>query len=685
MNDAVASPPAAAPSRRRWPWRLAAGLASLALLLGLAEWRGWPFLAGPVERWLSQTLERPVRFAPAGREAERDLRVRLFGGLSLSSRHLEIAAPDWSDAPHLLKAEDARLRLRYADLWRMQRGERLRVARLDAARLDLRLERPDAQRASWQFREEGGPPAAGEARPRLPDFEHLVVSDGTIRYVDVPQRLALDAHATLSEGGPVADAPAGLHLVATGRWRDADVRLQLDTDTVLPWVEADAAAAPVAVRIDARSGPSRLRFDGSARDALRLEGLIGTVGVEGASLSQLGDLLGVTLPTTERFRLDGRLAKRGDLWSVLVDRAHVGKSRLGGEFRYDAGRPRPLLAGRLTGSLLQFADLAPAVGAPVPGVAPAPRGGRLIPDREFDLPSLRAMDANVLVEVAQVDLGTAFGEPLEPLRTHLTLTDGLLVLDDLDARSAQGRLRGRVALDGRPARPLWHAQLRWGGVALERWIRQARADGRPPYVTGRLAGRADVRGVGRSTAQMLSTLDGQLVLRLRGGTVSHLAVEAAGVDLFESLGLLIQGDAPLPVSCAVGQLVATGGTLRPRVLVVDTPDSTAWIDGTVSLASERLDLRATVVPKDFSPLTLRTPLRVRGPFADPQVSLEKGPLVRKLATTGLLAALAPLAGLIPLADTGNGAGADADGDGGEPGCARLMRLAGAPDAAPKVR
>jgi uncharacterized protein involved in outer membrane biogenesis len=670
----------AATARRRWPWAVGAGLLALVAVVAACEWRGWPFLAPPIERWLAKTLDRRVSFAPADGTSARELRIRLLGGLTLQSSHLEIAAPDWSREPHLLRATDARLRLRYGDLWRLRQGDRLRIASLEAARLDVRLERPDAQRASWQFR----PPSteAADNAARLPDFEHLVVREGTIRYVDVPRQLQLDAQATLGEGRVEAGVPAGLHLNATGRYRQADVRVQLDTDTVLPWVEDDRAAAPVAVRIDGRSGATRVRFDGHARDALRLEGLLGRFDVEGASLSQIGDLLGVTLPTTERFRLDGRLAKDRGVWSALVDHANIGASRLAGEFRYDPTQVRPLLAGRLTGALLQFADLAPTVGAPVAGVAPAPRAGRLIPDREFDLPSLRAMDANVLVDVAQVDLGTAFGEPLRPLRTHLRLNDGVLVLDDLDARSAQGRLRGRISLDGRPAQALWHAQLRWADVALERWIRQARKAGQPPYVTGRLAGRADVRGQGRSTAQMLSTLDGQVLLRLRGGSVSHLAIEAAGIDLFESLGLLIKGDDALPVSCAVGQWVTTGGTLRPRVMVIDTRDSTVWIDGSISLAQERLDLRATVAPKDFSPVTLRTPLLVRGPFTDPTVSLEKGPLVRKLATTGLLAALAPLAGVIPLLDPGSGPESD---EGDAAGCERLIKLTGTPAAPLKVK
>jgi len=692
---------AATAGARRWPWVLgAAGLLVVAGVLA-CEAAGWPFLAGPVERGLSARLDRRVAFAPADATGGTPLRIRLLGGLHVVSPYLEIAAPGWSRAPHTLQAHDARLQLRYRDLWRLQRGGRLRIAAFEADRLDVRLERPDARRASWQF----GPPRpaptpADDAAGAWPDFERLVVRDGRIRYDDVPRRLQLDARATLSEGrgaraSTSASAPAsaafaasaaspvvpGLHVQATGRYGEAEVRMQLDADTVLPWIEGDRDAPPVAVRIDARSGASRLQFDGHARDALRLQGLQGRFEVAGASLSRLGELLGVTLPTTEKFQLEGRLHREGSVWSVLVPDARIGASRLAGAFRFDHAPARPLLTGRLHGALLKFADLAPTVGAPVAGVAPPPRAGRVLPAREFDLPSLRAMDANVLFDIAQVDLGTAFGEPLRPLRTHLRLTDGVLVLDDLEARSAQGRLRGRIELDARPAEPRWHAQLRWGDVALERWIDQPRKAGQPPWISGRLAGRADVHGRGRSTAQMLSTLDGQVVLRLRGGAVSHLAIEAAGIDVAESLGVLIKGDKPLRISCAVGQWVADQGIVKPRVMVLDTPDTTVWIDGSIGLADERLDLRASAEPKDISPLALRTPVRVRGSFADPAVSLEKGPLIGKLAISGALAALAPLAALIPLVDPGGGS----DGDDGEAGCERLIRLAGAPAAPTKVR
>jgi uncharacterized protein involved in outer membrane biogenesis len=113
----------------------------------------------------------------------------------------------------------------------------------------------------------------------------------------------------------------------------------------------------------------------------------------------------------------------------------------------------------------------------------------------------------------------------------------------------------------------------------------------------------------------------------------------------------------LPVSCALADLTVERGVVKPRAIVLDTRDSVVSVDGQVSLASEALDLRLVVMPRDFSRLALRTPLRVQGSFAAPVVSIDKGRLAGKLAASVLLGLVNPLAALIPLVDPGDDAAA----------------------------
>ncbi len=652
---------AVGPRRRfaSWASRLAlvASLALLAVLSGVAlgEFFGWPFLAAPLQDLLTNRLGRRVQLAGGP-----TFSVRFVGRVRLQAAQVEIAAPDWSAAPHLLLARDVELELRWADLWQARRGQRLRIHRLHASALDAHLERRADGQASWSFAADAAP--VRRVPLPLPVIGSLQTGTLQLHYHDLP--LALKVQGQLSrvaDPTPAAAAPAAWQLQATGSLRQFP--LQIDLRATSQWTPAagDLAAAPIGLTVKASVGRARLEFNGSVVDLPHDAGLAGRFSLQGPSLAAVGDPVGVTLPTTAAFRSRGALVKQGSTWNVRVDDATIGASHLNGAFVYEAGRSSPLLSGRLGGSRLSLSDLGPVVGttAVVAGVVAQPtasatrRPGRVLPDRRFDLAALRAMDANVLIDIGSVDLNTTRLEPLRPLRGHLQLTGGVLSLSALDARSAQGQLTGQVGLDGRSAIALWNADLRWQGLRLEDWIHQARAQGAPPWVSGRLSGRASVRGQGRSTAEILASLKGDARTELHGGAVSHLAIEAAGLDLAETLGRMITGDAALQVTCAVADLVADRGVWRTRVVVLDSADSTVWIEGSLSLASEALDLRVVVSPKDLSPLTLRTPLRVRGSLAQPVVSIDKSRLGRKLAAAILLGLLNPLAALIPLVDSGD--------------------------------
>jgi uncharacterized protein involved in outer membrane biogenesis len=264
------------------------------------------------------------------------------------------------------------------------------------------------------------------------------------------------------------------------------------------------------------------------------------------------------------------------------------------------------------------------------------------------------MNANITVAVDNLELGRVFAEPLTPLKAVLVLKDGVLTINDLDAQTAGGRLRGGISLDGTGRVAKWNTDLRWSDVEMSRWLKQDRSGGKTPYLTGKLDGRAVLTGEGKSTSSILGTLNGSMGTSLRNGSISQLIVEAAGLDVAQALGMLVKGDDALPVRCGVADFRAEKGVLFPKAVIIDTPDSSIFVDGTVSLASEKLDLRAVIDPKDKSPLTLRTPIRVGGTFESPKVSLEASKLAPRAGAAALLAFINPIAAVIPFIDLGDG-------------------------------
>ena len=160
----------------RWPLAALGAVAALVVAVLVCEAIGWPFLVSPVQHWLSRTLDRRVAFNDeAGGQS--GVRVRLLGGVRVTAERIEIGAPDWSKAPHMLLAREARLRLGYVDLWRAWRGAPLRIKDLQARELDGALERLADGRASWQF---GKKKATDDAEKpgALPTFDNLRVGKG---------------------------------------------------------------------------------------------------------------------------------------------------------------------------------------------------------------------------------------------------------------------------------------------------------------------------------------------------------------------------------------------------------------------------------------------------------------------------------------------------------------------------
>lgn len=663
--------------------RVLGGLAAALLLAVLVgEVMGWPFLRLPLQQAVARGSGVPV-------DLQGRFRLHLLWRPRLEVGQLRVAAVNGFQVPYLVDAQGLSLACRWRDLWRWRHGEALRVQRLQAAALKAHLVRAADGRATWQLGAPRQPRPADEEKATLglPRFGSLTVENGHIIVRDRLLDVDMDVRVEGREGDSLQDnATAGYEARLIGRYKAMPLKLEVVASRTLPLLQDPEGTGPelpwVVVRVEGSIGASSLLFDGRAAALMGDSKLTGQIRFKGSSLADVGDPLGVTLPHTPPFELRGQLMHEANLWHLKADRAAIGTSELAGDLRYDGSRAPPVLSGKVMGPKLVFADLGPTVGAPAQA-APSASQGKVLPARRFDIPSLRAMDADVQFAIDELDFGTPAMEPLRQLRTRVRLDRGVLRLEDLQAAVAGGRVKGLTQLDGTRDPARWQAELKFADIDMAGWLRgmrseqgrkdapkatqsaaqkkqrqQAREGGDQPvlaYLTGALSGDFQVKGAGSSTAEILGSLDGRAHLMLRDGSLSHLATEALGLDVAQILGVLVRGDQPLPLRCARLDLAVDSGLVEPRLAVIDNKDSTVFINGKVDLKDESLALRAVTRPKDWSPLSLRTPITVGGTFASPSVGIEPKRLAgRVLGAIALGAAAGPAAAIIPLVEPGIG-------------------------------
>lgn len=644
----------------RW---LAGALMLLLLVLAVGEATGWPVLRGVLQRAAQGAAGVPVTM-------QGSFRARLFWRPGIEAGQLRIGAGGGLPLPHLLDGRQVSITWHWGDVWRWWRGAPMRLETLAAGALDLQLVRTADGRASWQLGRRETPQPAREAGDDLPRIGTFTLANGRLHVDDAPLATRLDVSV---EGSESAAAPggSGYRLAAEGRWRGLPVKLQARTGGALPLLSdraGDAQAPSLALHVQGQVGAVQVSFDGQAAALVGSPRLDGALTLAAPSLASLGEAGALTLPQTPPVQLRARIRHDTGLWQLDGAQAAIGRSRLGGDFRYDGNTTPPRLTGTLQGTRLLLADLGPSIGTPPPAATPQARARakaraqaaapaptrRVLPQRRFDLPSLKAMDADVQAAIDELDFGTEGLAPLHGLRTRVLLREGVLDLQDLQAQTAAGRISGSSRLDGeaRPAR--WSARLRLSDVDVARWLVAARR-----YLTGRLEADLDLAGSGRSTAEILATLDGRALVMVRDGTVSHLVTELIGLDVAQALGVALRGDQRLPMRCARFDLAVADGVVTPRQAVVDNRDSTLQIGGSVDLGDESLALALRARPKDFSPLSLRSPVTLTGTLGAPRFGIEGGKVAgRVLGAVVLGAVVAPVAALLPLVDPGSGDTAD---------------------------
>ncbi|MEH3087046.1 MAG: AsmA family protein [Xylophilus ampelinus] len=646
-------------------------LASVALLVAIVAFFPWDLLRGPINRYVSEKTGR--RF-----EITRHLDVKLGRTVRVVMDGIEFANPPWAQDPYLIRAEGAEFDIR---LWPLLKREVvLPMVRLRSPQIGLQME-PDGRKTWALDRQDTG------GGGTTPDVGTLQVDNGSLHFIAPEKGADIRVDIQLQEQ---ADSQLPLRYDAKGTWQKQPFSASGRTGGILQLTDL-AQAPPFPLEIDAKAGQTEFVAKGTIGSLATLENIAADVRMRGQSLSDLYGYLGVVLPTTPPYAVKARVEKQVGLWKVTNLQGKLGSSDMAGDLQYDQRQKVAKLSGNLVSERLDFNDLGPIIGLEpsatkgsrqtAAGAVPRPsaervakarkgkRSGKVLPTAKLDFSRLAAMDADVRFDAKRIQHVEQL--PLQSLRTHVALQDGRLRLDPLDMTVAGGKLDGNLRIDSASSPAAIAVDLKGRGMQLNRLFPSIEST---KSSLGELTAQVKLEGRGGSVAQLLGDVSGEVGVLTGSGRFSNLLMEFIGLDGGEVIRFFVRGDREVRLRCAAASFDVKKGVMTSKAIVFDTSDTVVYGDGRIDLGDETLALVLRPQPKDVSILSLRSPLKIGGTFADPSAFPDTGALAGRAAAAVALGIINPLLALAATVETGPGKDAD---------CGQALRQTTAPKPASK--
>lgn len=604
----------------------------------------WKLLREPINHYVSEKTGR--YFAING-----DLQVKPGRVTDIVLRQVRFDNPDWASGDTMATAD---LIVLSVDILPLLSG-RVVLDNLTMQGANVSLERSIDGKRNWTLAR------SEDASASTPEIRKLTIRNSLIRYKDPIYQAELQAQVNTDDTDPVM--PMRINL--SGSYRNTPISATAATGSVLS-LRNSSTLFPA--RAEGKVGKTSIKIDGTLADLIEGGIIDARLAVAGPDLGLLYPIIPLALPTTPPYRVSGQLKRNGNVYRFEDFDGTVGKSDIHGTASYAAGSP-PMLKAVLNSKQLDLADLGPLIGARPPAAerekSEAANGSagdkaphKVLPDRPFRLERLNAMNADVTLAAGRILRPSEV--PLEDMRVHLLLDNGMLTLAPLEFGFSGGKIAAKLKLDGRQSPIAAQAEIDLRNVKLRQLLPENRT---MRASIGTVGAHIRLNGTGDSVAGMLASANGDASLAMAGGELSGLLLEAINLNGTGILKYLAFGDKSLPNRCSAASFDVKNGVATSRAMVFDTALSNIRGEGRIDFKHEHLDIRLNSRPKHKSILVARTPIHIEGPFSNPGYALEAGPLLARGGAAAALAVLNPLAAVLALVETGPGKDAN---------CAQLM-------------
>jgi AsmA family protein len=549
-----------------------------------------------------------------------DLKLDLGWISRVTASQIQFENAQWSKHPQMVDVGLVDVQI---DLWQLLSEFRVVLPTVTISQPKVILEKNADGSANWEFRTASAvTEPVPEQRTQFPVIEKLIIKDGTFVFDDQETKNQLELRLTQAEAAGFLEEP--VKLKAEGTYQKLPLTLSLAGGS---YKNLRNSKEPYPLNINLGMGKVTAKIDGNLTDPLAMKGEDVTLDIQGDDMANLFPLIRLVFPSTPPYRLKGHLKHEGEIWSFSNFSGRVGGSDLSGNIRVDTEPKRPVMKADLVSNMLDFKDLAGFIGG-TPGTASdettseedqqkraavEKESDRIFPDQRYSLERLRAMDADVRLRAKRI---LAPNLPIDDLNAKLSLNDGVLRFDPAVFGVANGRIEVYSTFDGSKKLPKVNIDARLRQLDLKRFLGNSAF---AQKTIGPIGGRINISGTGESFRQLMGTASGNTFLVMSGGEISELLVQLAGLDVARTLGVVVRGDKPIPIRCGLLDIQGENGQMGVQTLVFDTANSVVSGEGKIDLRDEKVNLVVIPEPKKFSPLSLRSFIRVTGGFKNVSV------------------------------------------------------------------
>jgi AsmA family protein len=402
-----------------------------------------------------------------------------------------------------------------------------------------------------------------------------------------------------------------------------------------PWV-ALTSTQDYLIDLTGTLGKIDMAVKGMIKDVPHLRHLDLQVHAKGNDLSDLKPLVGEPLSSQSPFEAAFRITDPSvHVYRVSDINVVLGSSDVSGSVEVDLSEERTTLSGGLASKRLDLRPFVAEGGAETAEAekkrARSPSHERVFSETLLPLEPLGKMD---VIMKAQVDKILLREIAVDATTSDIALKSGELKINPLKATVGGGALNAALDLKLVGGTALMKTELKVEQLDAASMMKEL---GKGSLLDGRLDIDLDVNGEGVSEAEIMSGLNGRVVLTMGHGKIRNSSIDRLGGDISSSLFLLLNPFGKrvdyTAVNCLVSGFSIRDGMATTTAFALDTDEMSIIGEGDVNLRTEEIDLSLDPVPKkgigtglagklSVSLDELAKPFKLAGTLAHPSLGID---------------------------------------------------------------